>query len=205
MAYDAAKAHEYYVKYRKKGLKKGRKKGSSKAKTTNLVGLTTAGLNDVGKMEAAMIKENLKKEMNTALSKAKTNAEKEQIRREYQQKALDAINKLKSDSKYAAAKATKSSSAKSSSGKSTAKASTGKATTAKSSGSKSSSSTSSAATQASIKNIENMLNNLSEKISALPDEQKQQVKIEVNQIVKQLRSKLQLDWSKLSESLKGKD
>lgn len=28
MAYDAVKAHEYYVKYRKKGLKKGRKKKS---------------------------------------------------------------------------------------------------------------------------------------------------------------------------------
>ena len=30
MAYDAQKAHEYYLKYKKKGLKKGRKKGKGK-------------------------------------------------------------------------------------------------------------------------------------------------------------------------------
>ena len=104
MAYDKDKAHEYYIKYRKKGLLKGRgsgktekskgKKGSKKK--TSLVGLSTSGLNDAGRMQAALVKEKITSEMNDALSKAKTDVEKEQIRQEYQNKALAEIQKLKS-------------------------------------------------------------------------------------------------------------
>lgn len=113
MAYDPVKAHEYYEKYRKKGLKKGRKKGTAKkkgsskkkAKQTNLVGLSTAGLNDNGRMQAAMVKENIKKEMNEALSKETDPAKRESIRQEYQNKALSEISNLKNNPQYAKAKA----------------------------------------------------------------------------------------------------
>ena len=42
MAYDKAKAHEYYIKYRKKGLKKGRKNGAANAeqKSDSVIGNT---------------------------------------------------------------------------------------------------------------------------------------------------------------------
>ena len=52
MAYDPVKAHEYYMKYRKKGLKKGRKKGK-KAAQTSLLGVSVSGLNSDGAIEAA--------------------------------------------------------------------------------------------------------------------------------------------------------
>lgn len=210
MAYDAAKAHEYYMKYRKKGLKKGRKKGKGKAKTTNLVGLSSAGLNDAGKMQAAMIKEKIKKEMNAALSKAKTDVEKQKIREEYQQKALNEISKLKTNSQYAKAKATKSSSgSKSSKSSGSSKSSSGKSS---GSGKITIAPSGSAAVQASVKNIQNLLTGLSDKISALPADQKEKVKTEINKVVTQIRAQLsngpeelqRINWDKLSKSLKGK-
>ena len=120
MAYDPVKAHEYYEKYRKKGLKKGRKKG--KAKQTTLVGLSTAGLNDSGKMQWALTKESLQTEMNKALSEASSDEEKAKIRADFQNRALQALQGMKSDSSYAKpkkAKASKSSTSKSGSKKST--------------------------------------------------------------------------------------
>ena len=144
MAYDAAKAHEYYEKYRKKGLKKGRKKGTKAKKGTgtkqSLVGLSSSGLNDEGRVEAGIIKDRYKKAMNEALSKAKTPEEKERIRAEYSKKAQAEINALKNDSKYAKSKETK---AKASSGASKAKASSGKASSGKKSAEKSSASSAS--------------------------------------------------------------
>lgn len=101
MAYDAQKAHEYYEKYRKKGLKKGRK---AKGTTTSLVGITTGGLNDAGKMQAAILKDQIKQEMNEALAKESDPLKREAIRQKYQQKALEAVSKLKSDPKYATPK-----------------------------------------------------------------------------------------------------
>lgn len=112
MAYDKEKAHEYYLKYRKKGLKKGRKKGRKKTGTsTSLVGVSTSGLNDNGRIEAGIIKDRIKKEMNAELSKAKTDADKERIRAEYSKKAQAEISKLKSDPQYAKPKATRAKSA----------------------------------------------------------------------------------------------
>ena len=98
MAYDKAAAHEYYENYTKKGKKKGRKKGKKKstAKTTRIIGLTTAGLNDAGKMEVALVKEKLQAEMNSALKSAKSQAEKDAIRKEYQNKALQEIRNIRS-------------------------------------------------------------------------------------------------------------
>ena len=101
MAYDAAKAHEYYEKYRKKGLKKGRKK---KGTTTSLVGITIGGLNDAGRMQAALMKDQIKQEMNEALAKESDPLKRAAIRQKYQQKALEAVSKLKTDPKYATAK-----------------------------------------------------------------------------------------------------
>lgn len=108
MAYDPVKAHEYYVKYRKKGLKKGRKKGrKTKAKQISLVGLSTAGLNDSGKMQASLLKENIKAEMNAAIAKETDPVKKEALRQEYQKKALNEISKLKADPQYAKPKTQK--------------------------------------------------------------------------------------------------
>lgn len=103
MAYDPVKAHEYYVNYRKKGLKKGRKKGTktAKAKTVTLLGQSVVGLNDAGKVEAAVIKDRIKKEMNAALASATTEEEKAQIRAEYSRKAQQEISALKGNSQYA--------------------------------------------------------------------------------------------------------
>lgn len=130
MAYDPVKAHEYYINYRKKGLKKGRKKGKGKVKTVSLLGTSTANLNDEGRIQAALIKEKLKKEMNEALKKATTDEEKEKIRVEYSRKAAKQLAALRSDPKYAKPKTakkttgnSKSSSSKSSSGSSGAKSS----------------------------------------------------------------------------------
>lgn len=103
MAYDPVKAHEYYVQYRKKGKKKGRKKGKSEKKTS-LIGLSTAGLNDAGKMQWAMEKEALAAEMNEALKGAKTPEERQRIRSEYQNRALQALQKIKSNPSTAQAK-----------------------------------------------------------------------------------------------------
>ena len=107
MAYDPVKAHEYYMKYRKKGLKKGRKKG----RTVSLRGVSAYGLNSDGAVEAAYIKERLKAEMNAKLKGAKTDAERMAIQKEYAKKANAEIAKLKADPKYAKAKATRASKA----------------------------------------------------------------------------------------------
>ena len=147
MAYDAAKAHEYYINYIKKNKKKGRKKSTKKTTTkkTNLVGLSNSGLNDAGKMQWAMAKERLTTDMNAALSKAKTPEEKNKIRAEYQNKALQELNNIKGNAAYAKAKSTKTSSAKSSG----TKASSSKSSSSKSKKSSTSSkSTGSASTPA---------------------------------------------------------
>lgn len=140
MAYDKAKAHEYYLKYRKKGLLKGRKKGTAvktstkkkgkskktaKGKQENLVGLSTAGLNDAGRMQAALTKDKLKKEMNEKLAKETDPAKRDAIRNEYQQKALAATNALKNDPTMAKAKASGKSGGSKGSSKSGGKGSSG--------------------------------------------------------------------------------
>ena len=117
MAYDKQKAHEYYMEYRKKGLLKGRKKGNgdkkkgkgSKGKKTALTGVSMSGLTDAGKIEAEIIKNNVGKEMQAALAKAKTDEEKIRIKGEYQAKAKQQIEALKSDPKYGTPKASKGS------------------------------------------------------------------------------------------------
>lgn len=119
MAYDKEKAHEYYMKYRKKGLLKGRKKGkgkvsskgkkgskkSSKAKTPkikkeSLVGLSNSGLNEAGKMEWAAQKKAIQEQMNTELQSATDDAQKSEIRKKYQQMALDKLTEIKGDAQY---------------------------------------------------------------------------------------------------------
>lgn len=113
MAYDPVKAHEYYEKYKKKGLKKGRKKGkkkttSSKIKKQSLLGLSTSGLNDAGKMNWAMAKKDLQDQMNVDLAKATTDEQKAEIRADYQGKALKALQDMKKDPSFAQAKSSKS-------------------------------------------------------------------------------------------------
>lgn len=188
MAYDAAKAHEYYLKYKKKGLKKGRKKGAKKAKQQNLVGLSTGGLNDQGKMQWAMTKDKLKSEMNAALAKAKTPEEKDKIRAEYQNKALAELTKMKGDTSLAQAKKAKAASTKSASSKGSSAKSGSSKSSAKSSSS--GSSKSSASTQKAIQQIKDSINQLQSKLSSLTDDQKAQVKETIQVQIDAIRERL---------------
>ena len=196
MAYDKAKAHEYYEKYRKKGLKKGRKKGKKKTATTkkkrksteSLVGLSSSGLNDAGKMQAALVKQDLKKKMNEALEKAGSEEEKAKVRQSYHALALQEFQKLKADAKYAQPKKTKTTKAK------TTKASTGK--TSKSTEKKSSSKKK----KKKVKNraiderqkeqtqeLTKRLDDLEKKIDELTQEQKETVKAELTDVFESLK------------------
>lgn len=197
MAYDKVKAHEYYEKYRKKGLKKGRKKGKKKTaaakkrKSTkeSLVGLSSAGLNDAGKMQAALVKQDLKKKMNEALEKAGSEEEKAKVRQSYHALALQEFQKLKADSKYAQPKKAKTTKAK------TTKASTGK--TSKSTAKKSSSKKKK---KKKVKNraiderqkketqeLTKRLDDLEKKIDDLTQEQKETVKAELTDVFESLK------------------
>ena len=222
MAYDKDKAHEYYIKYRKKGLLKGRgsgktekskgKKGSKKK--TSLVGLSTSGLNDAGRMQAALVKEKITSEMNDALSKAKTDAEKEQIRQEYQNKALAEIQKLKSDGQYAQAKKEKASKSSGGSSSKSSKSSGGSAS--KSSGSsKGSTSTKTTDTgakttenatakklQESVDKLNSLMTGLSDKIASMTDEQKAETKDILTDIIAELKNQLGVDTTNIEKKLK---
>ena len=171
-----AKAHEYYMKYRKQGKKKGRKK-SSKTKQTSLLGVTSSGLNADGTIEAAAIKDRMKKEMNAALAKAKTDEEKMAIRKEYAKKANEEIAKLKADPKYAKAKAVKA--AKSSS-KGSSKGS-GSAGSSKSSSGKTTTKTATSTSKQEVaKQLTLQINakmaELEDKLAKMPEEKKAEVR-----------------------------
>lgn len=192
MAYDKQKAHEYYMQYRKKGLKKGRTKGTGKKKTgakvkkTNLLGQTTSGLNDSGRIQAALVKEKMTAEMNAALAKATTQEEKDAIRVEYSQKAQEQIASLKNDPKYAQAK---KESAKGSKG-STGKKSSGGSSSSKSSGGNSSTDTTreekKKKRKAKIQKIKETVQGLEKALSDLPETQKANTR----EIIKNLLSRL---------------
>lgn len=177
------KAHEYYVKYRKKGIKKGRKK-SSKTAQKGLTGVTTSGLNSDGAIEANAIKERLKKEMNTALAKAKTDEERKAIQKEYAKKANAEIAKLKADPKYAKAKATKSGGSKGSS----SKGSGSKGSSSKSSGS--STSTASATQKQMVQTINAKMAELEDKLAKMPEEQRAKVRDSIREQIDLLREML---------------
>lgn len=189
MAYDPVKAHEYYLQFKKKGLKKGRKKGKKKAtakkgKQTNLVGLSNSGLNDAGKMQWAMTKEKLKNEMNVAMSKAKTQEEKDKIRSEYQNKALAELSRMKSDSATAKAKKEKAAKSSSKGSKSSSKGSS-------KSGSKSSSKESKKSSQVEmVEQIKDSIAQLQEKLLSLTPEQKEQIKETIQAQIDLIREKL---------------
>lgn len=187
MAYDKQKAHEYYMQYRKKGLKKGRKKGTgkkgAKAKKTSLLGQTTSGLNDSGRIQAALVKEKLTAEMDAALSKATTQEEKDAIRVEYSQKAQQQIASLKNDPKYAQAKKLKTS--------------TGKKSSGGSSSSKSGESSEKRAAEkkkkakkrkAQIAKIRAQVEGLQSRISELSDSQKDSMRSSLDSLLSQLRA-----------------
>lgn len=211
MAYDPVKAHEYYEKYVKNGLKKGRKKssddtkkktskkGSAKKKTakSSLIGFSTSGLNDQGKIEATLAKERITNEMNEALSKATTAEEKEKIRREYSQKGIDAVNKLKNDPKYATEKktSTKSSSGSSKSSSGSTKSSSGSSksssSSTKSSGSGSSKSTSSTSTESAkmLENAASVIEGIKTMFSSMTEAEKTETKKKITDFITQLRNR----------------
>lgn len=206
------KAHEYYMEYRKKGLKKGRKKSKTKAKAksskkTSLVGLQTGGLNEQGAMQWALAKEKLTSEMNSALGKAKTQAEKDQIRQQYQQKALSELQKLKKDPSMAKASTSKSSKSssgsKSSGGSSKSSGGSSKSSGSSSSSAKTSTSSANSADVAQVtKAVEQMKDVVSQlqeklldddvkdKISSMSEEQKQAVRSTIETAIADLRKKM---------------
>lgn len=196
-----AKAHEYYMEYRKKGKKKGRKKGTSKKTSgkkgaqSSLLGVTTSGLNTEGTIEAAAIKDRIKKEMNAALGKAKTEDEKLAIRKEYANKANSEIAKLKADPKFAKAKATKSSSkggsSKSSGGKSSGGSSkSGGTSSKKATSSTSSSATNNAAIQKLTQQISEHIEQLKTKLAGLSAADKAVVKAAIQEQIDSIKQKI---------------
>ena len=208
MAYDAAKAHEYYENYVKKGKKKGRKKGKSKKKSstrsraTSLVGLSTAGLNDAGKMEAALVKEKIQNEMNEALKKAATPAEKEKVRKEYQNKALKEITALKNNADFAKAKAaSKKSTSSKSSGGSSGKSSGGSSKGSSGSSTSSGSGTSGTTTTQKVADISAQINAITDALKNISNEKKGVVREVVGQLIKQLQSMKGVNTSGIIDSL----
>lgn len=208
MAYDKQKAHEYYENYTKKGKLKGRKKGKAKKKSskngkkTNLVGLSTSGLNDEGKIEYALMKEKVTAEMNSALSRAKTDAEKDSIRREYQKKALSELNRIKSDSRFAAPKKTKASSGSKSSGaKGKSSGTKSGSSSGKSSGSKNSSSKS--ADVQKLNEVANKIAQMTAKIASLSTNQKALAKEALGRITEMLKGLKGVNVSSITKALEG--
>lgn len=195
MAYDKQAAHEYYENYTKKGKKKGRAKGKGKKKssTTRIVGLTQAGLNDAGKMEFALMKEKLQSEMNSALKNAKTEAEKNAIRMEYQNRALQEISKIKSNPNYAKPSSSKTSGSKSSGGSSKSKGSSSSGSSKSSSGSSSQS--------AKVDSIKNEISNLTAAVKNMDTAQKEKVRTAVNQIIEKIKSMTGVNTDSLISSL----
>lgn len=215
MAYDKAKAHDYYEKYTKKGLKKGRKKGKKKAKSTkiktqSLIGVSSGGLNSDGAIEAALVKDRIKKEMNEALKSAKTDAERDDIKRAYSKKANAEIEKLKHDPKFAkvtkkkekkqkALKSPKSSSSKGSSSKaSSSKGSSSKSTSAKSSNSAKASTSAVKAEQAKTEEQPktesertlDTIKDLQAKLDTMTEEQKELAKELISSLIDEYKKKL---------------
>lgn len=209
MAYDAAKAHEYYENYTKKGKKKGRKKGKKKtsAKATRIIGLTTAGLNDAGKMEVALVKEKLQAEMNAALKGAKNQAEKDAIRKEYQNKALQEIRNIRSKSEFAKEKTTSSKGSSKAAGGSSKPSGGSKSSGGSSSGSsKSSAGTSTSVgtdTAAKIESIQSTLTDLVSAVKNISDDKKTLVKETVSRIIEQLKSIKSFDASNIIKGLEN--
>lgn len=210
---------EYYQKYTKKGLKKGRKKSSKKkAATSSLVGTSTSGLNSDGKIEAALIKEKIKSEMNAALAKAKTSEERENIRREYSKKANAELEKLRNDPRYAKAKKQRASSSKSSGGSKSSKSSksssgnkSSKESSSKNSGSAKSTNTSEATTATTsdtnstqtmqtLKDLTSKIDELKVKIEGLTPEQKETVKSTIQDIIDKLKMRLQGQWQTTAQT-----
>lgn len=185
MAYDPVKAHEYYVKYRKKGLKKGRKKGSGKTKTgsTAFLGVSSQGFNDEGRMQAALIKENIKKEMKAALASAKTDEERQKIRLEYSKKAQQEINKLKSNAQYIKPKTAKASSSKSSKG------SGSKAGTSQQAKTSATKSTMSAEMKKAITDMQSKINDIlsSNKIANLSDQERADLRAQLSGMLAKIK------------------
>ena len=204
---------KYYQEYVKKGKKKGRKKGKKKAASSTLLGVSSAGLSPEGAIEAAAIKDTLKKEMNAALAKAKTPEEQLAIRKEYSKKAMEQIQALKKDPKYARVSTAKQ--------KATTKSSTGSKSSgsAKSSGSSGSSRSSGSTkssqnvqqatavqqpvvsttqptqTTANTKNeqlqaISDHIQEISKTLANLTPDQKEVVKNQLNDILDNLKTKL---------------
>lgn len=197
MAYNKQQAHEYYINYVKKGKKKGRqkakttKKSKKKSATTKLLALSSSGLNENGKIELAFMKEKLTNEMNSALSKAKTAEEKENIRREYQKKAVQAVNDLKANKDYAAEKktSTKGSSSKSggSSKSGSSKSSSSKSSSGKSSGASKSSSSSNTSSNTTVKQVSAALEKIQSQLSSYSPEKKAELRGVVNSLLSALR------------------
>lgn len=190
----------YYQNYRKKGIKKGRKRStgttgtSTTAKSAGLLGVSTVGLNDEGRIRGALIKEKVKKEMNEALKKATTDEEKEQIRLEYSRKAQQQISALKADPQYAKPKktSTRTSTSKKKKGLVVTKR-TRKATGTR--GATAATSTPQMATMAeppisneAVSNLTSMAKSLLASAASLPDEAKSKLSSTVQSILDRLKA-----------------
>lgn len=194
MAYDPVKAHEYYIKYRKKKLLKGRKKGKAKTKTkkqkkaptVSMLGVSSSGLNSDGAIEASVIKERLKKEMNEALQKASSEEEKLEIRKQYSKQANEEIAKLQSDPKYAKEKKTKEKTTKEKSSKSTKNQSS----TSTTASAKATSDADAMETLKVVRDIGKQVNDIYAKMATMSPEEKAEARENVKAMIEELRKRI---------------
>lgn len=98
--YDKQKAHEYYEKYRKKGILKGRGNGTQDEAQRKRQ--STADLNDNGKDVAIMVKAQINEELKAALKGVKKGdtAKREAIKAQFKEKYLQELDKIKQDNDY---------------------------------------------------------------------------------------------------------
>ena len=192
--YDPVKAHEYYEKYRKKGLKKGR--GS------------TAGLSDEGKAVAAEVKEKLNEELKAALAKLPRGAteKRKALREQYQEKYYAELDKIKADPDYARPKKAKTTSARSTG--STRGAGGGKSSEGKEEGARQNSGAETekpkkTRTQLATEAMNKILSLEKAKMS-LSEEQQAELQARTDKLINKIAAKLKKDMGKIDENVKTK-
>lgn len=169
--YDPVKAHEYYEKYRKKGLSKKR--------------TSTAGLSEEGKAAAAEVKDRLTEELNAALKGLPRKSPKRQALRDaMNEKYAQELEKIRQDQSMVKQKEAKASKGKAKSSKAKQTGSKTKQTQANVSKKK----IDQKAVKQAVARMQEQIDKLRDKIANLSPEQKALVKESLLAIIDQLKA-----------------
>ena len=188
--YDPVKAHEYYEKYRKKGLKKGR--GS------------TAGLSEEGKAVAAEVKERLNEELKAALAKLPKRGATEKrkaLREAYQEKYYAELEKIKADPDYSKPAKAKTTSARTTRGGGGTKSSAGQAEGVDKNSSAETQKPKKTRTQMATEAMNKIISLEKAKMS-LNDDQQAELKARTDKLINKIAAKLKKDMGKIDEDVK---